>query len=335
MAGTDTSTGSAWASTVLTKRQRGSFDLLMVVRARTFKSHHPVRRWASVGSRHAHGTVKMCHDGKPTMRDHSDAATRGTEEQNGRYKRCAVRSKPTRLKWRRIQESPSKSTVLLFYHHTQHGNTRDSTSDKTSTTKAYEKIRHMSYQKPVLLVREAVACRRPGTLVNKLESAWLERVLLGLDSKTDEHLIGTPNGMARSCALKRRVQRRRWDTTLLNAMIWDPWQPTPVTRVRSDHEPVLMGPIPRVHFNLPDDPDTATTATAAVPSQETTSRDTNTICHRTNSGEMEAEGAPPVQRTRTTVSAPVTTATKTTSQTTATSLASALVERVGNEAGEE
>ena len=31
----------------------------------------------------------------------------------------------------------------------------------------------MSYQNPILLVGEAVACRRPGALVNKLESAWL------------------------------------------------------------------------------------------------------------------------------------------------------------------
>ena len=101
-----------------------------------------------------------------------------------------------------------------------------------STTTAYEKIRHMSYQSPILLVGEAVACRRPGALVNKLESAWLEGVWLGRDGKTDEHLIGTPNGMVRIRALKRRLERRRWDTNLLNAMVWDPWNPTPVTRGR-------------------------------------------------------------------------------------------------------
>ena len=67
-----------------------------------------------------------------------------------------------------------------------------------STTTAYEKIRHMSYQSPILLVGEAVACLRPGALVNKLESAWLEGIWLGRDSKTDKHLIGAPNGMVRS-----------------------------------------------------------------------------------------------------------------------------------------
>ena len=153
----------------------------------------------------------------------------------------------------------------------------------------------MSYQSPILLVGEAVACRRPGALVNKLESAWLEGIWLGRDSKTDEHLIGTPNGMVRSRALKRRVERRRWDTTLLNAMIWDPWKPTPVTRgrplkVRSDREPILMGPIPRVQVNPPDDPDTVATAAPATPNLETTSgTTTQSVAERTRVRLPESE----------------------------------------------
>ena len=156
------------------------------------------------------------------------------------------------------------------WQHTRFHKRRD------STTAAYEKIRRMSHQNAILLVGEAVACRRPGALVNKLESAWLEGIWLGRDSKTDEHFIGTPNGTVRRRALKRRVERRRWDPGLLNAMIWDPWNPTPVTRgrpvkVRSYRKPVLMGPIPRVHCKPPDDPDAVTTATPAAPIQETTS----------------------------------------------------------------
>ena len=194
----------------------------------------------------------------------------------------------------------------------------------------------MSYQSPILLVGEAVACRRPGALVNKLESAWLEGIWIGRDSKTDEHLIGTPNGMVRSRALKRRVERRRWDTTLLNAMIWDPWKPTPVTRgrplkVRSDREPILMGPIPRLQVNPPDDADTV-----ATPNLETTSgTTTQSVAERTRVRlpESEAEGAPPVQKTRTTPTVPVTTTAETMATTTPT--ARALVERVGDEAGED
>ena len=168
----------------------------------------------------------------------------------------------------------------------------------------------MSYQSPILLVGEAVACRRPGALVNKLESAWLEGIWLGRDSKTDEHLIGTPNGMVRSRALKRRVER---------------------LKVRSDREPILMGPIPRLQVNPPDDPDTV-----ATPNLETTSgTTTQSVAERTRVRlpESEAEGAPPVQKTRTTPTVPVTTTAEAMATTTPTTRA--LVERVGDEAGED
>ena len=213
--------------------------------------------------------------------NHSDTATRATEEQNGWHKPHVIRSIPTKSKLRstrnhrQCRQLPAHlvtTTRSMAWQDTRFHKRQD------STTTAYEKVPHMSNQNPILLVGQAVACKRPGALVNKLESAWLEGVWLGRDSETDEHLIGTPNGTVRSLASKRRVERRCWESTLLNAMVWATWKPTPVTRgrqlkVRSDREPFLMGPIPIVQFNLPDDPDTATTATAAVPSQETTSRE--------------------------------------------------------------
>ena len=62
----------------------------------------------------------------------------------------------------------------------------------------------------------------------------------------------------------RAQERRRWDTNLLNAMVWDPWNPTPVTRgrplrTRSDREPILMGPLPKAHVTSPNNPDTIST----------------------------------------------------------------------------
>ena len=59
----------------------------------------------------------------------------------------------------------------------------------------------MSYQSPILLVGE-VACKRPGALVNKLESAWLEGIWLGRDSKTVFCGI--------SCIAKLRVVVTKW-----------------------------------------------------------------------------------------------------------------------------
>ena len=120
-----------------------------------------------------------------------DTVTRATEVQNGWCRRYAIRSKPTKSKSRRTQESPSKPTAHYSLGLPRHAAWQYTRFHKRqdSTTTAYEKIRHMSYQNPILLVGEAVACRRPGALVNKLESAWLEGIWLGRDSKTDEHLI--------------------------------------------------------------------------------------------------------------------------------------------------
>ena len=88
-----------------------------------------------------------------------------------------------------------------------------------------------------------------------------------------------------------------------------------------------MGPLPRVQLTPPDDPDTA-----VAPTLETSPGTTTTPIAeertRIRSAEADAEGAPLVQRTKTTSS------TEATSQP-AISSARALVERVGNEAGED
>ena len=100
-------------------------------------------------------------------------------------------------------------------------------------------------------------------------------------------------------------------------------------KICSDRKPILMGPLPRVQFTSPDDLGAVTAATPAVSIQETTSGTaTQSAAERTRVKlpEAEAEGAPLVQKVRTT---------ETTSQTTTTSSARALVERVGEEAGED
>ena len=38
---------------------------------------------------------------------------------------------------------------------------------------------------------------------------------MGVDNRTDEHLISTPNGMVRNRALKRKAETRRWDPSSL------------------------------------------------------------------------------------------------------------------------
>ena len=56
---------------------------------------------------------------------------------------------------------------LLLGLHSQHGHTRDSTNDKTQRPKHTR--RFDTY--PFYSLERAVACRRPGALVNRLQSA--------------------------------------------------------------------------------------------------------------------------------------------------------------------
>ena len=92
---------------------------------------------------------------------------------------------------------------------------------------------------PNLILWRGSCVKTTRSIGQKMESAWLEGVWIGRDSNIDEHLLGTQSGMVRSRVLKRRVERRRWDTTLLNAMVWDAMKPTPVTRRR----PVIVNPL--------------------------------------------------------------------------------------------
>ena len=75
-----------------------------------------------------------------------------------------IRSKPTKSKSRRTQESPSKPIAhySLGYHDTQHGNTRDSTKDKT---------------------RRQQHTRRFDTCLTKAQSCLLERQLRADDQE--------------------------------------------------------------------------------------------------------------------------------------------------------
>ena len=82
----------------------------------------------------------------------------------------------------------------------------------------YEKTRLVKYQKPILMPGEAVLRRRPGAIVNKLEMQWLEGIWIGREAKTDEHLVGTPQGIVRARAVKRKVPSKQWDNDLVDAM---------------------------------------------------------------------------------------------------------------------
>ena len=134
------STGAAWASAVLIKGKEDPYIVSSIFSCLSELGHSNVII-RSDGEPASEVVTRMGKSKGATMekppceiiQQQSQRYSRATEVQNGWYKPYATRSKRTKLKLRRTQESPSKTTGLysLGYHDTQRGNTRDSTNDKT------------------------------------------------------------------------------------------------------------------------------------------------------------------------------------------------------------
>ena len=68
---------------------------------------------------------------------------------------------------------------------------------------------------------------------DKFEAKLREGVWLGLDSRTDENLIGTDYGVYRSSTIKGVLEDKRWNSAKVLAVAGLPWAPTP--KVDADH----------------------------------------------------------------------------------------------------
>ena len=176
----------------------------------------------------------------------------------------------------------------------------------------YEKTHSLKYQRPLVEMGEAVVCRRPGAQLNKLELTWLEGVWLGRDSRTDEHLIGTPSGICRSRAGKRKVESKRWDLELFQQMKWTPWQSTPTSRgripiPRTEQEPIVLGPMPRAP-TVPAEasPEVPSEAPAQAPAEEVLAQEVDPGPQGTKRGREAEEATTPRQRPRPATSEPTT-----------------------------
>ena len=63
---------------------------------------------------------------------------------------------------------------------------------------AWERLRNMQYNRPILTFGECVYARRPGVHRTEFASQHVVGVWLGKDAKTDEDLVGTAAGIVRS-----------------------------------------------------------------------------------------------------------------------------------------
>ena len=86
----------------------------------------------------------------------------------------------------------------------------------------YERLREREYRGEVVEPCEVVHYKleAPG----KMEPKTAVGVWLGKSNTSDEHLVGTPQGIRRCRSCYRRPEGKRWDKTVLDRMRGTPWQ---------------------------------------------------------------------------------------------------------------
>ena len=68
---------------------------------------------------------------------------------------------------------------------------------------------------------------RADSRADKFDAKLRQGVWLGLDSRTDEHIIGTSYGVYRASTIKGVPEDKRWDAAGVLAVMGMPWDPTP------------------------------------------------------------------------------------------------------------
>ena len=95
---------------------------------------------------------------------------------------------------------------------------------------AYERRRGRRCRIPVVRFGEKVWCEISQQGKNKrgkLDSSWAEGLWLGHARSSNEHLVGTADGVFRSYTIKRQSVDAMWDGDLVKAMRGTPFQPNP------------------------------------------------------------------------------------------------------------
>ena len=87
----------------------------------------------------------------------------------------------------------------------------------------YERLRGRDYKGEIVDYAEVVHYKLEAEKVGKLDP--FVGVWLGKSLSSDEHLIGTSQGIRRCRSIWRRPENKRWEQARLNAVTGTPWQP--------------------------------------------------------------------------------------------------------------
>ena len=105
---------------------------------------------------------------------------------------------------------------------------------------AHQRCVGKTFIKPIAMFGEKVLYRILDNKhnVDKHDARWREGIWLGIIPRTNEDLVGTPQGVVKASAIKRLSADSRWDVEAVRAVVGYPWQPVP--SVAGAHIPIVI-----------------------------------------------------------------------------------------------
>ena len=107
---------------------------------------------------------------------------------------------------------------------------------------AYEKVWGEPCKDEIVEFGEEVFYRISEIDTGSLDARSASGVWLGKRWKSSEHFIGTPQGVVKSYAIKRKPIEDRWNRAAIEAVVGTPWKMVPSTQDAS--EPRVLPPLP-------------------------------------------------------------------------------------------
>ena len=84
---------------------------------------------------------------------------------------------------------------------------------------SYQRVHNVPYSSVICEFGEHVMARKPGDVRQKFQENWFDGIWLGRSSGSDEHYIGTRDGLKRARTIKRHDPCSRWNAALLRIAV--------------------------------------------------------------------------------------------------------------------
>ncbi len=186
-----------------------------------------------------HGQVmkKRAHETIPEHSPVGEHQSNGIAERAVRTVKDQIRTLKSALDARLGKRVPPEATILLWLiEYSGILLSRFAVGQDGKT--AYQRIKGRTCSRPMAEFGECVWYKKLQTQDDRhadMEPRWEEGIWVGINPRTNEVLIGTPSGVIRAKAIRRRTKDERWSYDKVMEIKGAPWDPA-ATRANVDHQ---------------------------------------------------------------------------------------------------